>query len=229
MLLLLVRHGLTPLTGKRLTGRLPGHHLSEEGRQQAEAVAERLASLPIRAVYTSPLERCSETAEAIGRRHRLRVEPVEDLGEVRYGDWQGRSLKVLSRTKLWQELMARPADFRFPDGETVREAQTRGMRGSESLLARHRGRVVVAVSHADIIRLIVAGYLGLGLDLYQRISIGPGSVTALLLGGRVPRLLRLGDAGSLDDLGERLKRPPEGTGRVRAPAAAHRGRIVTPT
>jgi probable phosphomutase (TIGR03848 family) len=205
MLLLLVRHALTSVTGKRLTGWLPGFHLSAEGERQAEALAERIAPLPVAAVYSSPLERCRETAELIAERHGLRVTALKDLGEVDYGDWQGKSLKALYRTKGWAELRARRSDFRFPNGETIREAQTRGVRAVEALRGRHADELVVAASHADLIRLIVAGYIGLGLDLYNRISVDASSVTALQLNSDVPRLLRLSDTASLTDLLPRLE------------------------
>ena len=210
MLLLLVRHGITPITGTRLTGRLPGVHLSEEGMRQAKDVAERLANLPVKAVYSSPLERCQETAAPIAERHRVDVQTVDDLAEVAYGDWRGRPFRQLYRLKAWSELQTRPADFRFPGGESIREAQTRGIRATEAIRARHpRAAAVVVVSHADMIRLIVAGYLGLGTDLYQRIVIGVASVSVIVLGERVPRLLRIGDSGSLDQLAERLKPAPK--------------------
>jgi probable phosphoglycerate mutase len=208
MLLLLVRHALTPITGKRLTGRMGGFHLSEEGRSQAAAVAGRLAKFPFAAIYSSPLERCQETAQEIASHHRLKVATNKDLSEVDYGQWQGKTFKVLYRSKGWAELRARPGDFRFPGGETVREAQTRGVSAIEELRARHAGKVVAAVSHADLIRLIVAAYLGLGLDLYNRMTIGPATVSAMWLGDKqdsIPRLLRLSDSGSLDDIIERFE------------------------
>lgn len=221
MLLLLVRHGTTPITGKLLTGRLPGVHLSEEGIRQAKGAAERLAPLPVKALYSSPLERCLETAAPIAERHRLQVATLDDLAEVDYGDWQGRSFKQLYRLKAWGELHGRPADFRFPDGESIREAQTRGMRAIEALRTRHAKQAVVVVSHADMVRLIVAGYLGLGLDLYQRIVVGVASVSVLALGDPVPRLLRIGDSGSLEELATRLK-PPAAAQRAAQPASAQR-------
>lgn len=204
MLLLLVRHALTPITGRRLTGWLPGFHLSEEGEKQAANVAERLSTVPLKAIYSSPLERCSETAEMIAQRHGLEVVKLEGIGEVRYGDWQGRTFRSLYGTKAWRQLRARPADFRFPKGETIREAQTRGMAAVEELLGKHRGKVVVVVSHADLIRLIVAGYVGLSLELYTRMTVGPASVTAISFED-VPRLLKLSDTGSLDDVVARAK------------------------
>ena len=209
MLLLLVRHGTTALTGSTLTGRLPGVHLSEEGIRQAKGVAERLSGLPVRAVYASPLERCQETAEPIAASHRLAIRTLDSVAEVDYGSWAGRTYKQLTRLKAWQELHARPADFRFPGGESIREAQTRGMSAVHDLAARHPKQAVVVVSHADIIRLIVAGSLGMGLDLYQRVIVGVASVSAVLYGDRVPRLIRLSDTGSLEELAERLKPRPE--------------------
>ena len=219
MLLLLVRHGVTPMTGTRLTGRLPGIHLSEEGVRQAKDVAERLANLPVKAVYSSPLERCQETAAPIAERHRVELQAVDDLAEVDYAQWQGRPYSQLYRLKAWSELQAHPADFRFPGGETIREAQTRGIRATEAIRTRHPPTAaVVVVSHADMIRLIVAGYVGLGTDLYQRIVIGVASVSAIVLGERVPRLLRVGDTGSLDQLAARLKPAAKSTAATKKPA-----------
>jgi len=204
MLLLLVRHGTTPLTGTRLTGRLPGVHLSEEGIRQAKGAAERLGGLPIKAVYASPLERCIETAEPIASRHGLEIRPLEAMAEVDYGEWAGRSFKQLNRLKGWSELHARPADFRFPGGESIREAQTRAVGATQLLLKAHPNQAIVVVSHADLIRLTMAAYLGMGIDLYQRVIVGVASVSAVVLGDRVPRVVRLSDTGSLEELAERL-------------------------
>jgi probable phosphomutase (TIGR03848 family) len=205
MLLLLVRHAVTDATGQKLTGRLPGFSLSEKGRAQAESVATRLSKAPLKAIYSSPLERCVETAQAIAQHHRVKIETVDELEELDYGQWQGKSLKVLYRTKAWTKLRARPADFRFPGGETIREAQTRGMLAIEALRAKHNNRAVLVCSHADMIRLVVAGYLGLGIDLYDRISIAPASITIVNVGDGTPRLLNLGDSGSLEELFEALR------------------------
>ena len=209
------------MTGTRLTGRLPGIHLSEEGVRQAKEVAERLVNLPVKAVYSSPLERCQETAAPIAERHRVEMHTVDDLAEVDYAQWQGRPYRQLYSLKAWSELQAHPADFRFPGGETIREAQTRGIRATEAIRAQHpRTAAVVVVSHADMIRLIVAGYLGLGTDLYQRIVIGVASVSVIVLGERVPRLLRIGDSGSLDQLAERLKPAAKPTAATKKAARA---------
>lgn len=205
MLLFLVRHAVTAVTGVKLTGRLPGFDLSEAGREQARAAAERLADAPLKMIYSSPLERCIQTAEAIARHHRVGVRTLDQLSEVDYGHWQGRPMKALHATNGWKQLKARPGDFRFPGGETIREAQTRGMSATEGLRAKHRGKAVVVCSHADMVRLLVAGYLGLSIDLYDRITIVPASITILSLGQDPPRLLSLGDAGTYQELFRDLK------------------------
>jgi probable phosphomutase (TIGR03848 family) len=207
MLLLLVRHALTEVTGETLTGRLPGFPLSEKGKAQAEAAAERLSGAPLKLIYSSPLERCMETAEIIASRHKAKVSPVESLAEIDYGGWAGKPLKTLYKTKGWQQLRARPADFRFPGGETIREAQTRGMNALEVLRAKHRNKAVLVCSHADMIRVVVAGYLGLGLDLYDRITVAPASITTLYLSDKTPRLVNLGDSGSYQEVFDRLNQP----------------------
>jgi len=195
--LLLVRHATTTATGSRLGGRTDAP-LDERGREQAAAVAERLAPLPLKAVYASPLPRTAETAAAIAARHRLEVVPDEGLLEVEYGRWTDRPLKPLYRTKLWPVIQQRPSLMRFPDGESIRGAQLRAVDAIEALVARHRRHAIVAVTHADVIKAVVAFYLGLSLDLFQRIAVAPASVTILQLApGGQPLLVRLGDDGPL--------------------------------
>src|SRR5207253_672776 len=124
--ILLVRHGQTPTTGKHLPGRAPGLHLSDAGRHQAEAAAERIAALPrVDAVYASPLERTRETAAPIARARGLRVQLDKGLLECDYGDWTGAELKALSRLAEWKVVQHHPSGFRFPGGESLAEMQTR--------------------------------------------------------------------------------------------------------
>jgi probable phosphomutase (TIGR03848 family) len=198
MLLLLVRHALTAMTGKRLTGWLPGHHLSDEGRAQASALAERMSQVPLAAIYSSPLERCKETAAEIAKGRKLRVKNLKDAGEIKYGDWQGKTLKSLYRTKAWSELNRSRGDFRFPNGETPREAQTRGVKAVEELRRAHQGQVIALVSHADLIRLITAGYLGLALEMYNRITVAPATVSAISFVGQFPSVVALNHPGNLE-------------------------------
>ena len=199
-LLLLVRHALTESTGKRLTGWQPGVHLSARGEQQAEAIAERLAPLPIGAIYSSPLERCRETARPFASRARLSVRVKPALGELRFGEWTGRSLRQLSRTKLWSVVQTTPSLARFPDGESIPEAQARAVREVERIAARHPKEVVAVFSHADVIKLVLAWFTGMHVDLFQRLFISPASVSAVTLGSGPPRFLCVNETGDLGDL-----------------------------
>ncbi len=189
-LVLLVRHGLTATTGRLLPGRAPGLHLSDEGRGQADAVARRIAALPrVAAVYTSPLERARETAAAIARARRLAARVERGLLELDYGDWTGQSLKRIVRKAEWVAVQRHPSGFRFPGGESFTEMQARVVGALGRLVARHPGRTIVAVFHADPIKAAVAHALGAHLDLFQRIAIAPASVTAIAYRAHGPVVL----------------------------------------
>jgi probable phosphomutase (TIGR03848 family) len=186
---LLVRHAVTSHTGHKLTGWAPGVHLSDDGRAQAEAVAEQLAKAPIKAIYSSPIDRTRETAQAVASRHRLDVQLLDGIGEVQYGTWTNRSLKSLAQTKLWVKVQRFPSAARFPQGESLREVQARAIAELERIQARHPKQMVCVVSHADVIKLMVAHYLGVHIDLFQRIAIGPASVSAIAINDQGPMVL----------------------------------------
>ncbi len=186
---LFVRHAVTAHTGARLTGWMPDVHLSERGMEQARQLGELLARAPLKAIYSSPIDRTVETARALAVRHRLQVEVREGLGEVQYGRWTNRPLKALARTKLWQTVQRFPSAARFPEGETLRETQARALAEVERIAEEHRRALVCCVSHADVIKLIVAHYLGVHIDLFQRIVISPASVTAVALYDSGPMVL----------------------------------------
>jgi probable phosphomutase (TIGR03848 family) len=177
---LLVRHGLTPTTGIKLPGRAPGLHLSDEGRRQADAAAERIGKLPkVAAIYSSPITRARETAQPIARavKRALRIE--RDLADLDIGEWTGLSLKQASRRPEWETVQRSPSSFRFPGGESFPEMQARMAAALGKIVARHPGQIVVAVSHADPIKAAVAQALGTPLDLFQRIMIAPSSITVV--------------------------------------------------
>jgi len=199
-LLLLVRHALTDTAGKRLTGWNRGVHLNDRGREQAALLAERLSPVPIRAVYSSSLERCMETARPLAAAKRLDVRALDSLRDVDYGEWSGRSLGPLRRTKLWAKLAATPADARFPGGETLREVQDRMVGEVSAIVERHPRSIVAVFSHADPIKLVLAHYLGVHIDLFSRIVCSPGSVSAVAAGEGSPHVLRVNDTGGLSDL-----------------------------
>ena len=198
-LLLLLRHAVTEHTGARLSGWMPGLHLSEEGRRQAEGLAGRLGPVAVDALYASPLERCQETAAVVAGAKGLKIETLEDVGEVRYGDWTGRTLKELGKEPLWKVVQATPSAARFPDGESIFEMQARAVLAVERLREAHPKQAVAVCSHADVIKALVCHYLGMHLDLFQRVVVSPASVTAIAF-GPVPYLVRLNDVGGNGDL-----------------------------
>lgn len=210
---LLIRHATTAATGMRLGGRTEAP-LDDAGRGQAQATADRLADLPLRAVYASPLARTRETAEIVAAPHRLDVRPLGGVIEVEYGTWTDRPLKPLLRTKLWPVIQAHPSLVRFPDGESIRGMQTRAVDALEEVVAAHARQLVAVVSHADVIKAVVAFYAGMPLDAFQRLHVGPASVSMLALGvGVRPILLRFNDEGPL--LVEQFAAPARTATRVK--------------
>ncbi len=196
---LLVRHGATATTGKVLPGRARGLHLSAAGRAQAEAAAAKIGALDdVRAVYASPLERTQETAAPIAGVTGRRVRTVEGLNECDFGAWTGRKLADLRRLAAWRQVQSLPSGFRFPDGESFAEMQARICGTLSELTGRHRGGVIVVVSHADPIKAAVAQAVGTPLDLFQRIVISPCSISAIAFGGHGPVVLAVNSTG--DDL-----------------------------
>jgi probable phosphomutase (TIGR03848 family) len=200
MLLLLVRHGITDLTEKQLVGRSPGVHLSRRGQEQASALVGRLDGVPLAAIYSSPLDRALETAAPLAADRGLDVEVDGGLTEVDYGLWAGQEFKALRKTDLWRRVQQRPADARFPEGEAIREAQARIIGSLETIVNNHPKESVAVFSHSDMIKFAVAHLAGLHLDLFQRLVIGPASLTAIHIGGTAPALIRLNDLGGLKDL-----------------------------
>jgi len=200
-LVLLVRHGSTPTTGKLLPGRAPGLHLADTGKAQADAVAERIATLPkVAAVYASPLERTRETAAPIAKRLGHKVAAERGLLECDFGEWTGQELKNLMKLPEWSTVQRYPSGFRFPGGESFPEMQGRIVGTMAKLRERHPGETVVAVSHADPIKAAVAEAVGTPLDLFQRIVVSPCSVTAIAYSSGGPVVLAVNSTGALTDL-----------------------------
>ncbi|MCC6148069.1 MAG: MSMEG_4193 family putative phosphomutase [Anaerolineaceae bacterium] len=197
--LLLIRHGENDLVGKGLAGRLPAVHLNAKGREQAQTLADNLAGAPICAIYSSPLERAIETAQPLAERLGIGIKIRPELIEVDYGEWQGKTFKQLQRLKLWKTVQAHPAEVRFPNGESLTEAQMRAGKEIESLVQFHKSKDVIACfTHADVIRLSAAYFLGLNLDYFQRLSVFPASVTTLAFQEEMVRVLQLNQVFSLD-------------------------------
>ena len=201
-LVLLVRHGQTPTTGKVLPGRAPGLHLVEAGEAQARAAGERIAALKkVDAVYASPLERARETAAPIGKAVGQRVHIDKGLQECDFGDWTGAELKALMKLPEWTTVQRSPSTFRFPNGESFTEMQTRIVSAVERICAAHPGGTVVCVSHADPIKAAVAQAMGTHIDLFQRIVISTCSISAVAYHVSGPVVLTVNSTGGpLSDL-----------------------------
>lgn len=178
-LILLVRHGQTPTTGKVLPGRAAGLHLSEQGRDQAARVAQRLAALPVTSVYSSPLERTRETATPTAEHFGLPIIEEPGLLEGDFGEWTGSQLADLMKLPEWKTVQQQPDQFRFPNGESFAEMRDRMAATLAKLRDQHPGGTVVCFSHADPIRIAVSDALGNSLSKFQRVSIGPCSVSAI--------------------------------------------------
>ena len=177
--LLLLRHGDTDALGKLLAGWQSGWTLNNSGRQQVKALAETLSKSPVRAIYSSPLERAYETADGIATPHGIRPVVREELGEIRFGDWEGRTFDDLAHDPEWLHFNVARSTVRPPNGELLIEVQARMIREANHIRELHEGDTVVIVSHADPIRALLAYYLGSPLDLLSRFTISPASITAI--------------------------------------------------
>jgi probable phosphomutase (TIGR03848 family) len=198
--ILLVRHATNDFVREhRIAGWLPGVCLNRHGLAQAEALGVRLAKEKIVAIYSSPLERTLETAEAIAKHHGLKPVPVDGIGESRCGEWTGRPVEELRKTDAWQQIQLHPSGARFPGGESLVELQQRMVNALEVLRSQHVGATFVAVSHSDPIKLAVAHYVGLHMDLFQRLVIDPASITEIEFSTARPRLLRCNDSAHLPE------------------------------
>ncbi|MCB5166409.1 MSMEG_4193 family putative phosphomutase [Streptomyces bambusae] len=208
--LILVRHGRsTANTAGLLAGWTPGVALDGTGAAQAAALPGRLAALPLAAAVTSPLQRCRETlAPLLAARPGLPLHADERIGECHYGDWSGRKLSELADEPLMKTVQQHPSAAAFPGGESMRAMQHRAVEAVRDWNARideeHGSDALYAMcSHGDIIKSLVADALGMHLDLFQRISVEPCSVTVIRYTPLRPFLLRLGDTGDLSGLAPR--------------------------
>jgi probable phosphomutase (TIGR03848 family) len=209
-----VRHGTTPTTGKVLPGRAKGLHLAERGVAEADQAGSRLAALgSVRAIYSSPLERARETAKGVAAHLGLPVTVERGLVECDFGEWTGAELAALRKLPEWETVQRHPAGFRFPGGESFVEVQARMAGTVERLIARHPGEVVVAVSHADPIKIVVGDAMGVPLDLVQRTVISTCSVSVVAYAPSGPAVLAVNSTGDLASLG--IVEPAPATGGSR--------------
>ena len=202
--MVLVRHGRTTANASGvLAGWSDGVVLDETGLAQAASLGSRLAGARVDRVVSSPLERCQQTAAPICASTGTAVSLDNRLAEARYGDWTGRRLSDLARSRLWRTVQEHPSSVVFPgaDGEAMSAVQARAVAAvrehDRAVTAEHGdGAVWVAVSHGDVIKAVVADALGLHLDLFQRIVVDPASVSVIRYTERRPFVLRLNETGS---------------------------------
>ncbi|RYE81499.1 MAG: MSMEG_4193 family putative phosphomutase [Myxococcales bacterium] len=184
-ILVLARHGRTAANASGvLAGRSPGVHLDDVGREQAAAAAERLTGVPLAAAVTSPLERCRETAAVLLRGSGVRARVDKSFTECDYGDWTGEKLSTLSKRKLWRTVQSQPSAAAFPGGESLAAMSARavaGVRRHDAAVTEAHGAdaVWLAVSHGDVIKAILADALGMHLDSFQRLMVGPASLSVV--------------------------------------------------
>jgi probable phosphoglycerate mutase len=207
-LLLLIRHGENDYTKKgKLAGRLPDIHLNERGQKQAEELGKALAEVPIKAIYSSPLERAMETAAPIAAAHELKVIEQPGLLESNVGKWQGQSIRRLALTKYWRIIQHAPSRAGHPGGETFIQTQTRIASTLDAICTKYKPRdIVVCVFHSDPIKLAVAHYLGMPLDHFQRLGCDTGSVAMLYVGESSASLMKLNQRPPFDFLSQSKKK-----------------------
>jgi len=219
--LVLVRHAVTAQTGPLLSGRTPGIDLSEKGVGQADATAQRLAKLPVAAIYASPIERTTQTAQQIAAHHGLDVRPLPGVIEADYGDWTGGEIAELAKTDEWKVVQVAPSRARFPNGETIRAMQARMVATLDDLVVQHVNETVVVVSHADPIKSAIAHYTGMHLDLFQRVHVSPASVSVFDFHTYGVMMVKCNDTGGLDDL-----LPDDGTHGAASGATEERNELA---
>ncbi len=194
---LLIRHATCDPVGRLIAGRLPGVHLNEAGKQQALKLAERLSPLSIAALYSSPLERASETAQPIAAQNRLEILPAPGFNEVDFGSWTGKTFAELESVPEWRSFNEFRSGTRIPGGENMAEVLSRSLGELEQLRKRHAqpGTLVGIVSHGDVLRMLITHALGMPSDFIHRLELSPASLTVLEVEDYGPRLLLLNETG----------------------------------
>jgi probable phosphomutase (TIGR03848 family) len=194
---LLIRHALCDPVGSSIAGRQPGIHLNEDGKRQAAQLADRLAGLPLAAMYSSPLERAQQTAEAVAAKHRLQVHPLEGVQEIDFGDWTGKTLAELEPLPEWRAFNSFRSGTRIPGGENMAEVLARALGALEQLRQRHPGpgALVGVVTHGDVLRVVLAHALGVPFDFMHRLELSPASVSILEIEDFGSRVLLVNSTG----------------------------------
>ena len=195
----LLRHGHSTANAKSvLAGRDFKVSLSSTGKKQALAVQAELSGKVFAKIFSSPLPRCIQTLEPLATSLNKEIEILDGVIEMEYGDWSGKKLALLSRTKLWKSIQTRPSLVRFPNGESFLQMQNRALEAVRSIALP--GQTILLASHGDVIKAIVAGFIGLNLDNFQSLAIDPASISIIDLSGDSARLRLLNNTDFLNDL-----------------------------
>lgn len=185
----LVRHASNDLIGKAIAGRAPGVSLNRHGQREAEKIAVRLARKQIDIIFSSPLERAVETAVPLAKRCGLDIQIADALNEIDYGIWTRQKLEQLDPLPGWQRWNSFRSGARVPNGETMIEAQARIVTEVQRLRAKYPEQTLALFSHGDLVRAVLAYFLGVPLDLFQRIEIAPASISILQLSEFEPKIV----------------------------------------
>jgi probable phosphoglycerate mutase len=188
---LLIRHADNDWAGRRLASWLPGVHLNQKGKEEVVRLTARLKNVRIDAIYSSPLERALETAEPVAAQAGVPVRISEAIGEVRFGDWTGRTLLDLAADPLWQRFTSHRSTVRIPGGELMLDLQIRMLQALEEMSRHHPGSTVAVFSHGDPIRVILMHFLGMPLDLIDRLEIATASISVVTLDDGSPRVVSI--------------------------------------
>lgn len=195
--LLLIRHATTDAVGKKLSGRMAGVHLNEEGKIQAKKLVEQLLNLPIAAIFSSPLERAIETADPIAASHDLTTIAAEDFLEIDFGEWTNLPFEELEKEPQFHLFNSFRSSTRIPGGELMPEAQTRMITGIQKLHSQHHNETIAIISHSDLIKATIAYYAGIHLDMLQRIEIDPASVSIIDIYDETARVVLFNHTGKI--------------------------------
>jgi probable phosphoglycerate mutase len=211
--LFLIRHASNDyLKENRFAGWIPGIHLDAQGQREADALARRLQHISIHAIYSSPLERAIDTANAVAQCQKLDVQIVQELGDTRIGEWEGKLIKDVESTDTWKQLRTQPVGVHIGGGESIDEVQKRMIAAIDHIVAKHPQQIVAVCSHADPIKSVVAHYLKMDLNEFQRIAINPASVTVFTFSEQGPLLFRLNDGDKLPSFKPEKEKPDDKAG-----------------
>lgn len=196
-LVFLIRHASVDGLGTRIAGRQKNIHLNEMGKKQALQLADRLAEIPMQAIYSSPLERAMETAEVIAQTRGVGVKPEDDLNEIDYGAWTGKELHELDVLPDWHKFNWCRSTAQIPEGENMQQVSKRAMRAIIGIQQRHLDGKVAVVSHADWIRAAAAESIGASINALRHFDVAPASLSILRVEDWGCEILRWNDTGKL--------------------------------